>query len=293
MDKDLFTWLENEGLIDQRFVLWWQKGFEGRRVYSGEEFDNTLMQVNYEAKYSTEEGKSKELLDKPKEKTLYVWPKEDVPILLREYSLKGRKIPVFISIKPMSHDRDDGWEILKYFCREAGLPFSEYHQPHIRGIVIEDTSDFLFWFPIGNSPMHYSAIGTRDLFDNQDLYCPIHPSKFYENLVRYQWTKGKRPQRKALEFDCEKEGYKIVPYYDFNINSDHLTIYPALVLEKRLDMPIIIKGNKKTGKPEILGTGSFNFENQESALYWELDGGKQKIARKSLIERLGDLSKKN
>ena len=288
VDRDLLNWLEEIGLIDQRFVLWWQKGFEDRRIYSEEEFNDVLEEVSYEVKYSMGADGPARFLIKSEEKTFNVWPQDDVPILLRDYFLKGRKVPVFISIKPMSHDRNEGWRDLEY-NKSEGFPLSAFHQPHIRGIVIEDNEDFLFWFPVGSSPMHYHTRGVHNLFDNQDLFCiidPIHPSKFYHNLIKWEWTKGKRPQREALEFDCSKEGYKIVPYYDFNKENNHLMIYPAHILRKNLDLPVIIKGNKDTGRPGILGIGSFYFR-EEAASYWELDGGKQKIARNSLIERLG------
>ena len=42
--------------------------------------------------------------------------------------------------------------------------------------------------------------------------------KFYKNLIKGGWSKGRRNQTKAKVFDCEKEGFEIVPYFDFDQN---------------------------------------------------------------------------
>ena len=42
-NPDLMNKLHEMGVIDKRLIFWWQLGFEDRRVWSINEFDQTLV----------------------------------------------------------------------------------------------------------------------------------------------------------------------------------------------------------------------------------------------------------
>src|SRR3989344_5967495 len=146
IDKKLLDKLHNSKIIDRRQVLWWQIGYEGRRLFSKEEFDENLKNVSYET-YVLRNAKPVINKDGIKTKNINykVWTKDEVPILLEDISLDGELIPSFASVKPMSHPNGagNGWRSLSGFS-QSQLPLSAYHSPHIRGVVIELTDDFLF-----------------------------------------------------------------------------------------------------------------------------------------------------
>ena len=134
------------------------------------------------------------------------------------------------------------------------------------------------------------AIGVK--FEGEELIClinPIHPQKFYENLITEQWHGGRRHNKKGKEFSCKQNNFKIVPYYEFNLEKNHLMVYPAPIGKYNLDFPIIIKSNPSIIKPEILGIGYLNFDSSDYSVYWKINEEKQKQVRKSLIDRLGKI----
>jgi hypothetical protein len=280
VDKKLIDRLDEDGLIDKRHVLWWQLGFEGRRIMSEEEFNSGLKEVTHE--YITpNDGIGKE--------TLNVWTKNNVPILLRDIKFReDLEIPCFISVKPMSHG--GGRDL------EFKLPISLYSRPHIRGIVIEATDEFLFWYPLifNRAPIYYET--TKFTFNDPSippaLICPIHPSKFYKNLIKNGWAHGRRCQKRAKRIICN-ESQQIVPYYEFNPKKTNLTVYPSPIFEGELDFPIILTGDP-SGIPKIIGTGYFDFSEYRrgsgGANYWELDKEKERKVRKVLIRRLGNVN---
>ncbi|MBS3141128.1 hypothetical protein J4405_03215 [Candidatus Woesearchaeota archaeon] len=301
IDKNLLNELKNKGIIDKRDVLWWQLGFEGRRVYSQEEFDSTLQTVSFPytlipSPYNHAKVEEKKVAE------LKVWPKDNVPIIIKDVNMFGLTVPCFVSVKPMSHyesyninGKQNGWDELE-FARNSkksisSSPLSIYHNPHIRGVVIEQQSDFLFWYPFifGDRPVCYQTAR----FDLPEeplpiLVCPINPDKFYENLIR-QWSHGRRVQKAAIKINNQE----IVPYFEFNPTKNHFTIYPAPILEDKLDFPIVLRG-KPTGIPEILGTGYVNSDDEDRRTwdvhYWELDPKIKRKVRNSLIQILGRLN---
>ena len=98
IDKNLLNRLEQEGLIDQRFLLWWQLGYEGRRVFSEEEFEKRLTNISYEAR-GVFEGDSE-----VKQRDFRFWSDDNVPILIKQVdSQRFMGAPVFISVKPILH----------------------------------------------------------------------------------------------------------------------------------------------------------------------------------------------
>jgi len=294
INKELFSYLEKEKVIDKRFVLWWQLGYEGRKIYSEKRFNDKLQSVSCWVK--------KDMMDEKKglyEREFKVWNYDDVPILIKNIKIleDHSPFPCFISVKPMTHwdGGGNGWVSLRIHLKHGLPPLGVYHEPHVRGIVIEHTKDFLFWYPFGNNPRWYSGATNSVRLKDSGLYCivdPIHPTKFYDNLIKGVWHKGRRPQKKSIMHECSEEGYHLVPYYDFNPKEKHIMIYPANAFDKSLDIPIVIRGNPDTGIPKILGAGSAFFgygdSEKENVTFWKL-GSKEKRVKKSLIERLGRL----
>lgn len=319
IEKSIVDKLHKSKIINKNSVLWWQLGFEGRRVYSQEEFLKNLREIKYKSLDPS--------IDSPentpyKEEILNLWVEEDVPILLSDVNFRELSIPTFTTVKPMSH-KPNGWDNLKSAV-ELKLPPTYtgmvYEQPHIRGIVIDLTKKFLFFYPflIGGKHEHYSSSLIIPKNNNTPIIIdPIHPSKFYKNLVEKEW-KGKRNQRKPTCIDAELEGLELVPFFEFESNKPQITIYPFPIYEDRLakltedfikrnpkwkraeaeyffkryfpnkvkgrlDIPVIISGSK-SGMVNLHGGGYF-FDKK--AYYWKLDEKRYNIAKNSLKERLG------
>jgi hypothetical protein len=286
INQDLLQRLHQNKIINQEFVLWWQLGFEGRRVFSEEEFEEGLEEVSYRVEYPDTEDPNFE----PHVKTYQIWNRDEVPIVLKNINLFGEEISCFISVKPLSHDDGggDGWHSLKC-CKEFGSPLSVYHSPHIRGLAIQETDDFLFWHPFlsGDSSSYQTSVFRR--YEDEGklpiLLSPINPSKFCYNLIKNVWQ-GKRSQKKAKELTLKHSNHRFVPYYNFDHAKDHITIYPAQIFKGKLDLPVIVVGSKETQMPSILGTG---YASSEGGHFWELNSPLYERARDSLIKRLGHI----
>ncbi len=290
VNKKLLQKLNEKRIINKKQVLWWQLGFEGRKVYNEEDFNQNLKTISYEIQIRNWETGE---ITYEGEKEYQVWTKDEVPILLRNINLFGLDIPCFITVKPMSHldGGGDGWHSLKG-CKEFKFPFSEFHQPHIRGVVIEETKDFLFWnsFLLGRISDWYqsSVFIPKDKNVPHIMIDPINPLKFYKNLIEGGWSHERRPQKRPKKFE-NKNPFNIVPYYEFRKDQHCLTLYPAPLFKRKLDFPIIIK-NIPRKIPKILGTGYIDIGiNSEEVFYWEIDTQQERTARKSLINRLGKI----
>jgi len=319
INNNLIQKLHDNKIIDKKYPFWWQLGFEGRKVLSDPEFREGLREVSYYAKdLRKEDGDSFEV-------KLKIWANDNVPISIKNIELSGVEIPCFITCCPMSHE--GGWSHLNSAIRSQLSPANYgglvYNQPHIRGVVAETTKDFLFWYPFyfGNKPMYYNNQIIH--FDSLDTYLimdPVHPSKFYLNLIKKEWHKGKRPQKRPIEFEYSQTGLELkqVPYFELNPAQPNITIYPLPVFEdnsvkiikellkqnkkwdkptainfidhyphifkikKRLDLPIILR-SMGNGKIDILGAG---YLTENFAYYWKLDSKQYSLAKKSLKERM-------
>jgi hypothetical protein len=333
--------LDKVKFIDKRHVIWWQLGFEGRRIISESEFDQTVKTITYpvvdrnptrEALSKVDEdSKIKELsismaecrekmdgngfvealsefrkrMDEllMKEKSFTVWMENYVPIMLKNVNVSDYlgEANCFFSIKPLSHEI--GWtnnpeRVIRLFT-ETKFPLGLYNEPHIRGVTIDVKDGFLFYYPIvnGQAPSMYIQSSIKLQSGETALVCPVDPSKFYEKLINTQWSRGKRTQRKPVEMDLPKNGLKIVPYYEFSPQQNHVTVYPAKANAKGLDLPVIIRGNGSTGIPEVIGAGYFTFgviddqnefdDKKESLHYWEFVDTKRTVIEHVLTKRLG------
>ena len=49
IDTKIITKLNYMRIIDKNTVLWWELGFEGRRIYSEEEFNKGLEEITLDA----------------------------------------------------------------------------------------------------------------------------------------------------------------------------------------------------------------------------------------------------
>lgn len=317
LNKSLIDRLHDAKIINRNSVLWWQLGFEGRKVYTGKEFSENLRGVKYQA--FNPAGKKSEYY----EETLNIWVENDVPILLGDITLADFNIPVFTTVKPMSHS-PSGWGNLRSAI-ELEWPATHtgmiYEQPHIRGVVIDLTDDFLFFYPflMGDRHRHYETKFFH--LNNEDVSIvvdPIHPTKFYKNLIEREW-KGRRCQRKPSCLDLAINDLEFVPFFEFDVNKPHTSIYPLPVFEgnlkklvddmiqknpkwdrqevefflrryhpekikkPKLDLPIILS-NTGNGKVNLLGAG-YSFSDQ--VFYWPLDERKYNIASQGLKDRLG------
>ncbi len=317
IDSSLLQKLHEEGVIDKKNLFWWQLGFEGRQVLSEEQFRQGLRELRYYAR----DPRKKD--SEPFEANLRVYVKDEVPILVKNIEVGGVEMPCFITCCPMSHER--GWRTLETAVTLELSPSwaGFYHQPHIRGVAVEVTKDFLFWYPFyfNKTPDFYTtSVFSLDRLDAQIITDPIHPSKFYMNLIKREWHKGKRPQKKPHIFDFHPVGleFEQVPYFEFDPTKPCITIYPlplfpdraqkfidAIVktsgcsqgvaqelirlhpslskIRKRLDLPVIIRSTG-TEQVAIMGAG---YLTEESAFYWPLSHHQYSLAKTALKERLG------
>lgn len=276
IDKKLLQELDTRGIIDKNAVLWWQLGFEGRRIYSEREFYDTMQEVTYTVKFD-EQGKQ---LPSPTEKTFKVWSGNDVPIFIKEYEIDGIQIPCLVSVKPLSHDR---WGLDR---SQLMAPISLYEQPHIRGFVLDITDRHVFWSPFrfGTTPNNYE---TKAVFlPKEDMWCfvyPIHPTKFYKNLNK-RWSSGRNAQKKETKVD--DSSYYAVPYFEFDVTQRHLTLYPSTLIGGKLDFPIVLKSKPAQGTAEILGIGQIYFDVLAAVTYKPIPRLKIDRARENLEQRL-------
>lgn len=204
INKELLQRAHSEEIIDKRQVLWWQLGYEERKIYSEDEFNENLVEVSYDCVNFSN--------DKVSKRTFKVWPKEDIPIMIKKVKIGDVDIPCFVTIRPMSDG--DGWNNLNV-QKEQKMPLTAYREPHIRGAVIEITNKFLFYHNIslGAEPSYYGgAQGVK--FDGEEILClvnPIHPNKFYKNLIRNRGSSnGRIAQRRFNEIDCNEKGVEMI-----------------------------------------------------------------------------------
>lgn len=277
VDKTLIQRLHDAKIIDKTKVLWWQKGYEGRRVFSEEEFENNLTKETFSIKFDDKGN----IFNPPICKEFNVWYDKNIPILLREFNLAGFKIPSFVSVKPMERN---------YEMRKGWLsPVDAYEEPHIRGVVLEDTENHLFWTPFMFGMRHnYYSTKTR-FIESQNMQCfidPIHPTKFYKNII-HQWSRGRLAQKKMIHFN--NPNYQLVPYFEFDVNSKNMMVYPSKVLEDKLDFPIILKSNPEDESVTILGMGAIYFESRlpcASASYLRIPNNKLERVKYDLEKKL-------
>jgi len=285
VNKDLIQRLDDSGLVDKRDVLWWQLGFEGRRIFSVEEFEGNLKTISFEVRYDWGWRPIT-----PKKEEFKVWTKDEVPILIRELEFNGLTLPFFISVKPLSHGGAAPGRVVGNqeagFCKDVGVPLDVYLSPHIRGIAIDVTDRFLFWYPITFGRCDYNCYTTygytHESLDTPIILNPISHTKFYQNLIKGSWSHGRRAQKKPKIFDCEKEGFEIVPYFEFDPIKPHLMVYPIPLFEGKLDLPVLVKSRTSKPVPEVLGVGYYYAEERSEVYYWELDKQKQRIVRDTL-----------
>ena len=303
VDADMLTRLEEVGLIDKKDVCWWQFGFEGRRIVTEQEFNKGLMAVTFNClEYARLD--SSEIVSR--ERTFSIWTEDFIPVLLKTITLQGGiEAQCFITVKPISHDLSmpsTREEMREFEARERNdvAVFSEVLRPHVRGVVIESTDKFLFWYPIqsirsvfreGVNRSIGSVGGDTVMQVGKDMVMlePIGPTGFYDNIIRSSRQGRRRISKgKSKNIDADRQGYRIVPYYEFDPLQNHLMIYPAKIHSGPLDSPIIVKGDPDTGVPEIVGTGLFELGPFMSiATYWELSHSQKNAAKMSLIEAFG------
>ncbi len=286
LNKDLVQKLHDEGIINKKYPLWWEIGFEGRRVYSEEEFDRGLDTIAYNVKWKKTPHVWDNELPEPVPTSYRVWVEDEVPILVRNIKISGKlEIPFFITVNPMSHKR--GWSHLQSDI-EFGMPLSSYRSPHIRGIALEQDKDFFFWYPLFPIVLEKRNIYSTQVFsfENLGMKCiasPVNYWKFYRNLVESSWSRGRRAQKSAEIFDCEDKGYEVAPDFELDITKKQMIIYPVKIFKKKLAIPIILGTIPGTRKLGILGTGKILAER---AYYWELDVEKQRQVRDQLEKKL-------
>lgn len=282
---------ENE-MIDKRNVLWWQLGFEGRKVISEEEFERNLRTVEY--------GMIDEETGEKIPTTCRVWPDRDVPIVIRRTRITGVEVDGLVTINPMSHVGAGytGWRELQD-SRTIGDEIPIYRNPHFRGVVIDQTPEFVFWTPFtpGGFELTYSTEFLHSTKGYPDLMLsPVASGKFYRNLIaRAQRSRGGRLRGKKVEINLREEGLTLVPYYEFDHSKDHVMVYPGSIFPETLDLPLIVRGNSKTKRPSIVGVGyphnaRFDLgldQDQYSIVYRRIGGDQEKSAKNSLIRRLG------
>lgn len=294
VNRALIQALHDKGIIDKRNVLWWQLGFEGRRVFTEQEFQAHLKRISYETSYDDSRRYNSDS-DIPAEHLRAVesaiWTSNDVPVLIRELDFEGLKVPFFISVKPASHDK--GQEAIEREClgKRQVFPLSLYLSPHIRGISLELTDRFFFWYPItfgDDDNIQSTNVCKVKSLSLPIIKSPISPGRFYRSLVvERSWSNGRRAQKKTKEFDCKKEGFEIVPYFEFNPCEPNIMVYPVPLRRGKLDLPVLVKSRPPNHPPEVLGTGYFQAISAGGlAYYWEIDKQRQRLARDTLIERL-------
>src|SRR3989344_1603891 len=244
VDKDLINNLHEEKIIDKRYVFWWQLGFEGRRIFTEEEFQSGLTTVKWNI-YINRQGDREE-------RKFRLWTGKDVPILVRNVDINGSNVPCFISIKPASH-----WPQLD--MSPSGEKFfgpGMYETPHIRGVAAETTDRHFFWYPFYvEDKNEYDTLGGFIKGSGLPFVAsPVSTPKFYRNLIERLRRRGKRAQQKPINIDYVRRGFTAVPYFDFDPAKSHITFYPVNLSHDRLDTPGVI-ASQSSGSPKIIGAG--------------------------------------
>jgi hypothetical protein len=324
INKRLVDSLHAEHIINKDYVLWWQLGFEGRSIYNEREFSEGLREIKFQvlkpelmyANVPNSQIKKGDYL----EKTVNVWAREEVPILLREIKLGEYQIPIFATVKPLSH-RDgegDGWNSLRKAINEKSQFFlSQNLFPHIRGIVIDATKEFLFFYPFlfGKEDNSYKTklLNLRGC-ELPIFVDPISPKKFYQKGIDRNWS-GRRCQRKPELLNLEEENLHLVPYFEFDASKNKITVYPLEIERGNLvelteewikkgykkevaeefvrkhsrtkiieakNVPTLLRG-EGNGKVSVLGAGIVSSDN---VYYWKFDKKRGDVARTSLKDRL-------
>ena len=111
-----------------------------------------------------------------------------------------------------------------------------------------------------------------------------NPYDFYKGNIESVWKKGRRLQKSVKEFNCKKEGYEIVPYYEFDTEQKHVMVYPVELFENKLDLPVFIKSIPKYPGVEVIGVGYaiFDLFDSDTVCYWDLGKDKQRLVKKTL-----------
>lgn len=333
LEKSLIDKLHEAKIIDKKSVLWWQLGFEGRRQVTDQEFSSGLRTIKYESIsrdfFTTPDSFLGEPKPKPEdycEESVRVWINDNVPILIKEIEFGKFVLPAFVTVKPMSHS-PSGWDSLQSAIVSQWPPslctLGAYEQPHIRGIALDLTKDFLFWyaFLLDSKSHRYSSdlLKPKNLEYPPLILDPINPVKFCQNLIEKGW-RGRRSQRKPHTLDIDSAGFEFVPYFEFNPSQPQSTIYPLPMVPKQslrevkdflkhnpgwtyeraerllrglhfiknpknpLDLPAVLVSSGNS-KVNILGAG-YCFHNREVS-YWPLDKTRHALAGTALKSRLG------
>jgi hypothetical protein len=278
IEQKVLQHLHNAGVIDKREIVWWQLGYEGRRILSEEEFSAGLKEVRVNIAYRCD-GKRIE----PRREIFRMWMPDTVPILLRSHEFDGMEMPFFISVKPVSHEFPKDPESYMRGLEEDGdyrLPPSQYLLPHIRGVAAHANERFLFWYPIKTGEDR-SMTEVRG-FDGMNIILEAIDSwKFCSNIIKDFWKVKRRKHNRAKKFETEKEGYEIVPFFGFDPSKKHLMVYPVQLRKRGLDAPVIVKSNPPH-PPQALGVGYYYARKGCPAYYYPIDKSMQKTVRDTL-----------
>jgi len=270
IDKELLDKLHNNHVVEKRGLIWWQLGYEGRNIISEEELHRGLEKHIWTVR--TEKGM--------RQKEVSLWKSSNIPIVIRKINFGPVELDCLISVKPWEERDQRAYERSKF-------PPSIYNEPHIRGLVAEIGERHVFWFPFKFSRRtEYYSTRVIEIDGLNIILQAIEPGRFYKNLIDV-WDKGRRLNKKARVFNCTR--VEAVPYFEFNANQEHLSVYPVKLLEGKLDFPIFYAGGE--GKAEILGMGYiFLGEGAESipeVYYFDIPEKRFERVKKTFQEKLG------
>jgi hypothetical protein len=217
-EKELYDELDNAGIIDKRFPLWWTIGFEGRRYVKPEEFFG---------EFSDFEGSKFKLGSEYK----------DIKFTIVDHKLYGMDVPLFVTAKPLeeyAQERIKEWGLKNSFWLMA----ESY--PHVRGIGMSLEDYALFWYPTK------SRLGLEHDFHGiklRDHAYYTRPESFFHMLRVYHMRNRKKTYYNInySKDDCSVPRVPFVPFYEFGQQDNQATIVPSVhSTDKDPDLPTLI-----------------------------------------------------
>lgn len=231
-ERKLYSNLNEQGLIDSRFPLWWSIGFEGRHYVRPEEFVGSLADMD---------GR----------KVRYGPDNADLSFTVMDTEIHGTSVPLFVTVKPFTK-MDAGIATSDDIPHEKRFGFMVETYPHIRGIALGLDDETLLWYPtktglgIGNS----IEIGGTELRDYSDS---IDPRSFFSRLLSYHMMHHRRTYH---EINHKKDDYKVpdspfVPLFGFTGLGENMTIVPS-VRSDNVHLPALVI-SRGSNEPVIKG----------------------------------------
>lgn len=255
MEKEKYTKLDGDGVIDKGLPCWWELGFEGRHYVEPEGFFAGLEEF---------EGRGVHLgLDD-----------KDIRFTIIYKEVNGLEMPLFVTSKPLDKLNqkfvaEDGWDKM--------LPLVAESLPHVRGIALSLNKELFFWYPTKSglgSEIEFEGNKIRDHSDS------IAPRSFFSRLLSYHMIPSKGTYHNV---SYEGDNWRVpkldfVPFYEFSGREREGMVVPSKSRAK-LMLPALVIG-RGAGIPLIRGF-------TDSEIVYKIHKNSAHIARRYIEGRFG------